>query len=314
MGYRFVRTLAKLCTQFCLFLLIQPIFGQRYYSYSDNYADKAVLIEFGGGVGIINCLTDLGGGKGPGKKFTKDINWKNTQACGSMYVAADINDAFGLRVEASFGKVKAYDSILSKRKNESHGRYYRNLSFQSNISEVGIIGEIHPLLLKDYVNEEPPRFSPYLLFGIAKFRFNPQTYLRGQWIDLQPLHLEGQGFPEYKDRKEYRLTATSYPVGVGLRYELGSILYARLETVYRITNTDYLDDVSQERYVNPAVFARNLPPARAALANQLYSRSYEVLPGSRPDANSSRGYATNTDAYFSMSLKLGILLNRNRIR
>ena len=302
----------KLCVLFSFLFSINHIYAQRYRNYDNNYTDRAVLVELGGGIGLMNCLTDLGGGKGEGKKFIKDINWKNSQLASSGYLGFTFNDVFGIRLEATFGKVKAYDSVLSKDKEGSHGRYYRNLSFQSNINEYAAIAEFHPLMLKDYSDEEPPRLSPYLLAGIAKFSFNPQTYYQGQLVDLQPLHLEGQGFAEYKDRQDYRLLATSYPVGLGLRYEVGGLLFIRAEAVYRLTSTDYLDDVSQERYVNPNAFVANLTPAQAALAKKLYSRSYEV-GGSVPNENDSRGYSTNKDSYFSFNLKIGLVMNRGRI-
>ena len=39
------------------------------------------------------------------------------------------------------------------------------------------------------------------LIGVGYFSFNPQAKLGNRWIDLQPLSTEGQGFPEYPDRK-----------------------------------------------------------------------------------------------------------------
>ena len=311
MAYPTMNSIVKLCVLICFFLTSTFTYSQRYRTYNNTYSDHIVLVELGGSIGLMNCLTDLGGGKGPGKKFIKDINWSNTQLCNSLYTGFTVNDIFGIRLEATFGKVKAFDSVLSKSKDDSHGRYYRNLNFQSNITEYAAIAEFHPLMLKDYGDDGPPLLSPYILAGIAKFNFNPQAYFKGQWVDLQPLHLEGQGFLEYKERKDYRLSATSYPIGLGLRYELGGLFYARFEAIYRITNTDYLDDVSQERYIDPATFSQHLSPAQAAMAAQLYSRSYE-LGAAAPDKNSSRGYSTNNDSYFSFNLKLGLIINRGR--
>lgn len=313
MAYLTMGSMAKICAFLSLFFYSSNIYCQRYRNYSSSYTDKAVLVELGGSIGLMNCLTDLGGGKGEGKKFIKDINWKNSQLCASAYLGFTFNDVVGVRLETTFGKVKAYDSVLSSNKNNSHGRYYRNLSFQSTISEYAVIAEFHPLMLKDYGDDEPPRLSPYVLAGIARFSFNPQTYFKGQWIDLQPLHLEGQGFAEYKDRLDYKLSAMSYPLGLGLRYELGGLLYVRAEAIYRLTSTDYLDDVSQERYIDPATFAVHLTPAKAALATQLYSRGYE-LGGNSPDQNNTRGYSTNKDSYFSFNLKIGLIMNRGRIQ
>lgn len=269
------------------------------------------MVELGGTLGIMNCLTDLGGGKGPGRKFIKDINWQNFQLSPGAYLSFNVKDVLALRLETCFGNVKAYDSVLSSIKNNSHGRYYRNLNFRSKVNEYGITIEFHPLMLKDYSNSTPPRFSPYVLAGIAKFNFNPETYFHGRWVELHPLRLEGQGFAEYKERTPYRLTATSYPVGLGLRYELNSHFILRFETVYRFTSTDYLDDVCNPAYINPSLFDSYLLPAQAAMAKQLYFRGNEIIASAQPSKDHMRGELKNNDSYFTFSLKLGVLLNRN---
>ena len=88
----------------------------QYYFYDNNYYDNPIVFELGGSVGIMNCLTDLGGNKGIGKKFIKDLNFGNTQLAGSVYLSAIFKNAVALRVEGTFGQLKAYDSILKKKK------------------------------------------------------------------------------------------------------------------------------------------------------------------------------------------------------
>lgn len=302
----------KAVVVFCLLAGCKQAHSQRYYSESNQYAYSSVLIELGGGIGGINCLTDLGGNKGVGKKFLKDINWKNTGRCTNLFIGAILNDAFSLHLQGSFGTVQAYDSILSKYKddNGTKGRYFRNLSFRSTISEIALTGEIHPLLLKDYADGSFPHLSPYLTAGIATFSFNPQTYFGGQWVDLQPLRTEGQGFTEYKNRPLYRLNAISYPIGIGLRYEISSLFFVRAEVVQRFTSTDYLDDASMGSYVDPALFSGYLSPANAALATQLYDRHAELNPAYQPIAGDIRGDSKDNDSYFTFNLKLSFVFRR----
>ena len=71
-----------------------------------------VMFELGASVGVMNCLTDVGGKSGLGKPFVKDLNIGNNQFNGSIYFSSTFKEAVGLRVEGSFGQVKAYDSIL----------------------------------------------------------------------------------------------------------------------------------------------------------------------------------------------------------
>jgi hypothetical protein len=99
------------------------------------------------------------------------------------------------------------------------------------------------------------------------------------------------------------------PLGVGIRYELGSFINARLEIVHRIIFTDYLDDVSK-RYINPTLFSNYLTPVQAALATRLADRRSEVDPGATHGATDIRGDPNDNDAFVSINLKIGITLGR----
>jgi hypothetical protein len=286
----------------------------QYYFYDNNYYDNPVIFEIGGSVGAMNCLTDLGGGKGIGKKFIKDINLGNTQLAGSVYFSATFKNAISLRVEGTFGQVKGYDSILKKNRASTFGRYERNLSFRSNITEFMAAAEIYPLaLMKHKEDYEMPRYAPYILAGIGYFSFNPQAKLLNQWVDLQPLHTEGQGFAEYPNKKPYDLHALSIPLGLGVKYELSPILNLRAEFVYRITSTDYLDDVSTT-YADPNLFSKYFTGTKLTNALLLNDRQYELDPTHITNAGDQRGSSKNNDAFFTFNLKIGLILGRERIR
>src|SRR5665647_1339567 len=99
-----------------LFMLpLQRVTAQYYFHDNTSY-DTPVMFELGGSLGIMNCLTDVGGKKGLGQRFVKDLNIGNNQFNGSVYLSAIYKEAFGLRVEGTFGRVKAYDSILKSVK------------------------------------------------------------------------------------------------------------------------------------------------------------------------------------------------------
>lgn len=296
----------------CFSLLFHLKTAAQYRSYSDKFYETDLLVEFGVSTGAINCLTDLGGNAGVGKKFLKDINLKNTQSCKGIYLGLLYKEVVGIRLEAMLGDVNACDSILKPVAASTYGRYDRNLSFRSSIAEIALIGEFHPLMLFDYVSRTFPHLSPYVLAGIGSFSFNPQAYLKGNWIDLHPLHLEGQGFKEYPNRPEYSLNAICYPVGLGIKYEISAFFVVRFEFVYRFTNTDYLDDTSQGDYIKPELFSHYLSPRNALLANQLYDRHKELNPSYIFYPGQIRGQINNNDAYLSINLKLGITLGRGK--
>jgi hypothetical protein len=208
----------------------------------------------------------------------------------------------GARIEATIGNIEGADSTILGKSNNLVSKNVRNLSFRSKIAEVALLAEFHPLTLINY--EILPFLSPYVLAGIGYFSFNPQAQYNGEWVNLQPLHLEGQGFSEYPDRTVYKLRGFNVPVGVGLRYEISDQLNVRLEFLHRILFTDYLDDASTKTFINPALFAKYLVPAQAATARALYNRSKD---GTIPIF---RGHVREKDSYMTLSLKIGVLLGR----
>lgn len=294
----------------------------QYYFYDNSSYDTPLMFEIGGSFGAMNCLTDLGGKKGLGKPFIKDLNMGVFKPNGSIYLTATYKDAVAVRLEGTFGNVGAYDSILSAVKSTTNGRYERNLAFRSKISEVALVAEFHPLFI--FINwlsrdDEPPIISPYIAAGIGVFTFNPQAKNRnGQYVDLQPLSTEGQGFAEYPERKPYKLTQVSFPIGLGVRYELGKNFILRLELLDRILKTDYLDDVST-RYIDPQYFYNN-----GFTGNQLrdaidLSSNDRHNPGGptgvyRKTEGGIRGDPKNKDSYFTFNIKLGLRFGRESIR
>lgn len=293
---------------------IQKITAQ-YYFYDNATYNTPLMFEIGASVGVMNCLTDIGGKAGLGKKFVKDLNIGNNQINGGLYFTATYKEAVAIRIEGTFGSVKAYDSIL-KDVQLTTPRYNRNLSFSSKIAEISAVAEFYPLFI--FVNwasreDYPPNYSPYLIGGIGYYTFNPQTVLNGRVIDLQPLSTEGQGFAEYPDRKPYKLQQINFPIGAGIKYELSPNLNVRAEFLYRILTTDYLDDLST-RYIDQSLFSKYFSGAKLADALAVNDRrrtdpKYPI----NPLGGQIRGKATNNDAYFSFNFKIGYNFGREKI-
>mgnify|MGYP000480239360 FL=1 len=302
---------------YLLLLLLGPLSQAataQYYFLNDRFYDNDWIVEAGGTMGIMNALTDLGGNKGIGKPFLKDLNLETTNLSGGVYFTGMYRSLIGVRLEACFGQVEGADSLLKDIRTSTFGRFERNLSFKSKISDVQVGVEFHPLFLPRYLSGEgdSPPFSPYVLAGVGFFAFEPKAELNGQWYSLQPLRTEGQGFPQYRDRKPYSLQQRNYHVGAGVRMELTNFIVARIEIDHRILTTDYLDDVSQDSYIEPTLFAQHLSPGRAAIASQIFFRSAELNPPDAFSVNYQRGNPRNKDSYFTLQLKLGVMLGRQR--
>ena len=278
------------------------------YKYADDlYYDYPITYELGGSLGVMNCLTDLGGNKGIGKKFVKDLNLGKTQPAGSIFLSLVYKYAISIRAEATWGIVKGNDNVLKNVKESTFGRYERNLSFRSTIFDITLVTEIHPRYFKKYYKRgKLPRLSPYILGGIGFFNFNPQAKLNDQWIDLQPLSTEGQGFAEHPDRKTYKLKQINIPVGAGFKYKLSPVFNFSAEFVYRILNTDYLDDVSTS-YIDSKLYANYFTGEQLTNALLLNNRQYELNPTHTHEIDGIRGNPKNNDAYFSFTIKLGFI-------
>ena len=289
------------------------------YAHCDaqGYYEKAFTSEAGISVGPMNSLTDIGGRRAFGSRGPKDLNLKSTTLNGSIYGVLDYKHFLAARLEGTIGRVKSNDSLLApvKPPNPAIGRYTRNLSFRSPIYEVSLTLEFHPISFFGNTDPEgyPPAFSPYLIGGIGYFHFNPQAKLDGQWIDLRPLHTEGQGFAEYPERKEYNLDKFNVPYGIGVFYQLSSKFNLRLEYISRMIFTDYLDDV-HDTYIDPSLFSKYLTGTDLTnaliLNNRRRPNTIESETTARPGGR--RGNPLNNDSYFTVNLKIGYAFGRDR--
>ena len=286
----------------CQYILQTNPAAAQFYYYNDKYYENDWLMEFGVSAGVMNSLTDIGGKKGVGKRFIKDLNWNMTRPSFSLYAIAMYRDFIGVRMEATMGNIRSYDSVLKKVGPSTYGRYERNLSFKSTIRDLQIVAEVHPFFFKHYDEGKAPFWSPYLLAGIGFFSFNPQAKLNDQWYYLHPLRTEGEGFEEYPDRKTYSLTQINIPLGLGVKYEVSSAINVRLELVYRVLFTDYLDDASHRDYIDPSLFINYLSTQQAAVAAQLADRRLSTI------INNQRGDPKDNDAFFTIQFKVGFTL------
>jgi hypothetical protein len=273
-----------------------------------------VNVEIGLNFGPTFFLGDLGGHRGYGTTFVKDLNLPLTKLMKGVFLSIHPNEWLGLRFAGQYTYLAGKDDIISTDGRPESFRKGRNLDFRSNVWEVYTALELFPLMfLKQNDEDYQPALRPYIFGGIGLFHFNPQGSLTDQngnktWHDLKPLHTEGQGFAEYPDKREYVLTQINVPVGGGLKYLLTDNLNIGIELLYRKTFTDYIDDVSTT-YIDKNLFNKYLSPADANIAIQIHDKV--AGPVTRTDPGYQRGNPKNNDAYFSFLFKLGINLGGN---
>lgn len=274
-----------------------------------------VNIELGVNFGPTFFLGDLGGHRGIGTTFIKDVNLELTKLMKGAFISFYPSEWFGVRVAAQHTYVEGKDALIKPQGGFELLRKDRNLDFKSNMFEVYAAAEIYPLMLFN-INDEDyiPRYRPYGFIGIGMFKYNPKGTITDQngnvtWHELHPLRTEGQGFAEYPLRKPYALTQVNMPVGGGIKYMATDRVSVAFELLYRKTFTDYIDDLSTD-YIDPDLFGKYLDPANELLAKKLYDKAFSsnVAGSARFAPGHQRGNIKNNDAYFSFLLKFGIRL------
>jgi hypothetical protein len=236
--------------------------------------------------GLSNYQGDL-----QGRAFTFD---QSNLALG-LGVKYDLTSHFALRAGLNYGTIEASDA-----RNAPELRF-RNLSFVSRIVEGNFLFEY------TLFDMEEKKISPYAFAGVAVYHFDPYTFDSvGRKVFLQPLSTEGQGLPQYPDRKPYKLTQFAIPFGAGVKFRVGYNTVLAYEIGLRKTFNDYLDDVSKT-YVDQFVLAQE----RGLKAVEMAYRAGELKSGdpNYPVDGTVRGGSQYKDWYYFTGFTLYIGIN-----
>ncbi|MBN8650235.1 MAG: outer membrane beta-barrel protein [Cytophagales bacterium] len=184
-----------------------------------------------------------------------------------------------LRTELNWFTLEGSDSKASDA-----GRVSRNLSFKSNNYELNFVG-VFNLFPNGNRYYRRPYFNVYGFGGVGILYFNPKAEYQGKSYALQPLRTEGVN---------YNRIGLVLPYGLGLRLKGGPNFNIAVEAGYRMTFSDYLDDVSTE-YIDNTSFSN---PIAAALADR---RSEIGKPLNA--AGKQRGNPSTNDGYLLFNAK-----------
>jgi hypothetical protein len=210
----------------------------------------------------------------------------------ALNVKYNSGDMIVFRGGIAFGKVKADD-----KDNKTADLRRRNLNFQTLIWEGSLCAEVNILDPEAFVS------YPYLFLGLGVYHFNPYANDdAGKKTYLQPLSTEGQGLPEYPDKKVYSLTQLCVPFGGGWKWQLNPQYALSFELGVRFLFTDYLDDVSGT-YADLEVLLNRKGPKAAEMA-------FGVDPA--PGEGQVRGNPETKDMYVFSGLKLTYTLGKKK--
>ena len=207
----------------------------------------------------------------------------------------DLTEHIAIRSGFMYGRIGADD------KRNKASLQFRNLNFQSKVFEWNVLAEY---TLFD-MNQK--QISPYVFGGLAIFHFNPYTFdSLGNKHFLQPLSTEGQGLAQYPDRKPYKLTQFSIPMGVGVKYRVTDRVVLGYEFGLRKTFFDHLDDISTT-YVDQTALLN----AKGPKAVELAYRAGELHGGdpTYPADGAIRGGSEFKDWYYFSGVTLTIGIN-----
>lgn len=207
---------------------------------------------------------------------------------GGAFYRYNFDRRWSIQAGGHYGFLQAADrnSGLGKRKE-------RNLSFQSEIWEADVRVNFNYLPFAPGTKLD---HSPYLSAGFGVFWFDPHTRYQGDLIALQPLGTEGQG-TSANEAPPYALASRYFLFGIGYKWSIGRLSTIALETTFRSTNTDYLDDVSGF-YPDPEILANEAGPLTQALSD----RSLSQLP----KENQWRGNPANKDWYIFTGVQITV--------
>jgi hypothetical protein len=168
------------------------------------------------------------------------------------------------RAEANYYRLSSKDVYKS-----------RDFSFRSGNVEF-YVGSIYDILPFSKRFKKRKFLTPYVFAGVGVTYFNPRAQFKGKWYALEPLHTEGDSYS--------RFTAI-IPFGLGIRIKAGKGFDIMLESGYRKTFTDRLDDVSSHQFQPIASFSN---PIAASLSNK--TAQGDKYKGYRGNPNRLDGY------------------------
>lgn len=243
-----------------------------------------------------------GGANYVGDLVTRDISLKEAQPVVGVFGRYYISTHYSVRANLMYGSLVGDD----KKYPNVSDRFQRNLSFHSHVFDASIVMEIDIISFFnndfDIVYRRKGKGAPvnlYLFGGVGLFNFNPKAYYDGKEYELQPLETE-------LAKPDYALTQLNVPLGAGIAWKTKNGWRFGVELGYRITFTDYIDDVSGY-YPNMGQLAAENKQIDAALANRTPEVNNQNPPLDKSGLN--RGNPEQNDGYAFTTITISHNLN-----
>ena len=234
-----------------------------------------------------------------GELQEKNYTFSQAKPAGALGASYALTDKISLRGLITYGNIQGADSYSSNLQ-----RRQRNLSFHSKIYDASLAG------VYEFFDIMEKRYTPYVFAGVSIFNMGPYAFdSLGKKIGLRNLGTEGQGLPEYPDRKKYNYQNISIPFGGGIRFAVTRNVSLGWEFRFNKTFTDYLDDVSS-KYADRGI----LLAAEGQKAVEMAYRKKKKKNGNPvyPAAGTVRGNPKTKDWYYFSGITLSFKLFNDR--
>lgn len=130
------RLIKKIKTALSLLLLFVSLSASSQQTYDINgLRDLTNYWEINGTIGANAFLGDLGGNLGIGRDLLKDYMLKTNRLLWGLSGTYNVNNYFAVNFGFNITKVVGVDSFIHNAGGMERWRWYRNLSFRSNIQE-----------------------------------------------------------------------------------------------------------------------------------------------------------------------------------
>ncbi len=257
------------------------------------------------GFGATQFNGDLGGGATAGIDYSmKDIDWPSTGVNGMIGFRYRFHPSFATTTKLSYFTLKGDDKL-----SEESIRNARNLNFKTGVFELQqriewiafSVEKFSPTYSLPGKSKGKNKNQQYYLFtGLGAAYFNPKGEYNGKVYNLRDIKTEGQAKP-------YSPITLTIPLGVGVRFGLGTSWRFGIEASYVKTFSDYIDDVSTV-YADPSLFT----PEHALVANPSDYSVTQSTPGNPIvfdwfGASYQRGDSKQKDAFY----QLNFVITRN---
>ncbi len=285
----------------------------------EQNASAQFKYDYGFRFGGANYLGDIGGKNLPRRDLVVDMHLPSTRWAVGGFIRKRKNKKLAFTSTFDYIRIQGTDQLTTY-----FPRRARNLTFKNDMFELAARAEYTLYYNSDLSNQGyfNPDMKIYVFGGVAGLFTNPkglmnyyaaQNYsrasgedLEGKWIALRKYRTEGQ-------ENVYSAAAIAVPMGIGMYFTYMKKWRIGWEYSWRMTFTDYLDDISGT-FPDPTVIKAANPEEFQLVSSYLYHSfdegyvgSSETNPTNIPETNfstkgSPRGNPLNNDSYMTFQL------------